>query len=83
MLGLDASSKVLVMTILGGPGTLFGPLAGAAIIVLLENVISAVTERWQMILGAIYIAVVVCAPGGLYGPAGKYIRRLVRWNRLS
>jgi branched-chain amino acid transport system permease protein len=83
LLGLDSSSKVLVMTILGGPGTLFGPLGGAAVIVLLENVISAYTERWQMILGAIYIAVIVCAPQGLYGPLGKSIRRLIRWNRLS
>ena len=78
VLGIGTSAKVLIMTILGGPGTLFGPLGGAAIIVFLENLMSAYSERWQMFLGAVYIIVVIFAPRGIYGPIGKLIRRAMR-----
>ncbi len=78
VLGIGTSAKVLIMAILGGPGTLFGPLGGAAIIVFLENLLSAYSERWQMVLGAVYIVVVICAPRGIYGPIGRLIRRAVR-----
>ena len=40
------------MAIIGGVGTLFGSFVGAAAIILLENVVSAYTERWQMVLGS-------------------------------
>jgi branched-chain amino acid transport system permease protein len=80
LLGIGTSAKVLIMAILGGPGTLFGPLGGAAIIVFLENIMSAYSERWQMLLGAVYIVVVIYAPRGIYGPIGKLIRRAVRWD---
>jgi branched-chain amino acid transport system permease protein len=46
------SAEALLMVILGGAGTLVGPAIGAALIVLLENVVSNYTERWGMILGA-------------------------------
>ncbi len=75
VLHIGTSAKVLFMFILGGPGTLFGPLVGAGIIVFLENLISAYSERWQMFLGAIYILVVICAPRGIYGPIRQLIRR--------
>ena len=61
------SAEVLLMVILGGAGTLIGPAAGAALIVLLQNMISAYTERWVMLLGAIYVAVALFAPSGLIG----------------
>ncbi len=55
------------MVILGGAGTLVGPALGAALIVLLENVISNYTQRWLMVLGAIYVVVTLFAPRGLVG----------------
>ena len=55
--------------ILGGAGTLLGPALGAAVIVLAENTISAQTERWVTVLGVIYVAVTLFAPGGLIGLA--------------
>ncbi|MGH7225878.1 MAG: branched-chain amino acid ABC transporter permease [Gemmataceae bacterium] len=61
------SAEVLLMVILGGAGTLIGPAIGAAIIVLLENVISAYTERWLLIIGVIYIFVAMFAPNGIVG----------------
>ena len=68
-LDLTASSEVFLMVTLGGPGTLAGPALGAAAIVLLKNVISAYTQRWLLILGAVYIATILAAPGGLWNLA--------------
>lgn len=66
-LSIIFSAQALLMVLLGGAGTLFGPALGAGIIVLLENLISAWTERWLLILGAIYVIVTLFAPGGIHG----------------
>jgi branched-chain amino acid transport system permease protein len=65
-LDLTASSELFLMVTLGGPGTLVGPVLGAGAIVLLKNVISAYTQRWLLILGAIYIITMLAAPQGLW-----------------
>ena len=44
------------MVISGGTGTLLGPIAGAAIVVIMKNVVSAYIERWNLVLGVIFIA---------------------------
>ena len=56
-LSVVLSATGLIMVILGGAGTLVGPALGSAVIVFLENLISAHTQRWPLILGVIYIAV--------------------------
>ena len=62
---LTASIEIILMVILGGPGTLIGPALGAGIIVFLKNFISAYTQRWLLILGTIYILTILYAPQGL------------------
>jgi branched-chain amino acid transport system permease protein len=62
---LTASIEIILMVILGGPGTLVGPALGAGIIVFLKNFISAYTQRWLLILGTIYIFAILYAPQGL------------------
>lgn len=69
------SAEVLLMVILGGAGTLGGPAIGAGVIVLLENVISAHTERWVLVLGGVYVIVTLFAPRGLMGLAQRYAER--------
>jgi branched-chain amino acid transport system permease protein len=69
------SAEALLMVILGGAGTLVGPAIGAALIVLLENVISNYTQRWLLILGAIYVVVTLVAPRGLMGLVQERLRR--------
>jgi branched-chain amino acid transport system permease protein len=76
MLGLTTSAEALLMVIAGGAGTLAGPVAGAALVVLLKNVASAYLERWVMLLGAIYAIIVLFAPGGL---AAAWRAGMVRW----
>lgn len=65
-LDLTASSELFLMVTLGGPGSLVGPALGAATIVLLKNVVSAYTQRWLLILGAVYIVTILTAPEGLW-----------------
>lgn len=66
-LSIIFSAMALIMVILGGAGTLLGPALGSAVIVILENTISAFTERWLLVLGLIYVLVTLFAPAGLLG----------------
>jgi branched-chain amino acid transport system permease protein len=75
-LHVERSAEVLLMVILGGSGTLIGPAIGAALIVFLETVVSAYTERWLLLLGLIYVVVALFAPRGLVGLVRQfYLRR--------
>ena len=66
-LELATSVEILLMVALGGRGTLVGPAIGATVIVLLKNLVSVYTQRWILILGAVYIATIVYAPDGIVG----------------
>ncbi|HYM31032.1 MAG TPA: branched-chain amino acid ABC transporter permease [Candidatus Cybelea sp.] len=61
------SGDLIVMVVLGGMGTLFGPLVGAIALLVLEEVLSGVTEYWQIILGPLLLLVVLFARGGIGG----------------
>src|SRR5437899_958589 len=61
------SGEIMFMVILGGMGTLFGPVIGAIALLLLEDVLSALTAHWQIMLGPILILVVLFAKRGLFG----------------
>lgn len=66
-LHVSTSAQALLMVILGGSGTIGGPVVGATSLVLLQNVLSTVTRRWMLILGVLYVLVVLYAPGGVVG----------------
>jgi branched-chain amino acid transport system permease protein len=72
---LTASIEVILMVILGGPGTLVGPALGAGIIVFLKNFISAYTQRWLLIVGSIYILTILYAPQGLMNLIQDWLKR--------
>jgi branched-chain amino acid transport system permease protein len=61
------SGEALLMVIIGGTGTLGGPILGAAAFILLQSLVSTYTERWMLILGATFILFVLFAPGGIVG----------------
>jgi branched-chain amino acid transport system permease protein len=75
-LSLDLSTQLLIIVILGGIGTLYGQVVSAAIVVFLSNGLSAVTQRWELILGAVYFIIVMYAPDGLMGLGYRFLRRL-------
>lgn len=68
------SAMAVVMVILGGTGTLFGPLAGAAVVVGAEHWLSSYVERWPTLLGLAFIAVVIFMPKGLIGQLPRRLR---------
>ena len=61
------SGEIMVMVILGGIGTLYGPVLGAFAFLLFEDISSAWTVHWQIVLGPLLVLVVLYARGGLYG----------------
>ncbi len=61
------SGELMVMVLLGGLGTLFGPVLGAAVFLLLEEFLAMYTEHWMLYLGPFLIFVVIFAKRGLYG----------------
>jgi branched-chain amino acid transport system permease protein len=61
------SGELLVMVILGGMGTLIGPVLGAAVLLLGEDLLAMFTEHWQLYLGPFLILVVLTTRRGVYG----------------
>lgn len=75
-LSIAESAEVLLMVILGGAGTLSGPIVGAAIIVLVRNLVSAYVEHWPMLLGALFLLVIMFVPEGLVPGIATRLRAL-------
>lgn len=71
------SGEVLIVVILGGLGTLAGPIAGAALLVLLKHQIGAYTEHWHLAIGLFLIAAIVVGGRGVYGQIEQ------RWQRAA
>jgi branched-chain amino acid transport system permease protein len=79
-LSLTNSAEGLLAVIAGGSGTLAGPLVGATIVMLLKNYVSAYIERWNMLLGFVFVVIVVFMPEGVV----PGVRRIVaRWTPRS
>ena len=67
MMHWTRSGDLIIMVLLGGMGSLAGPVVGALAFILLEELLSGVTEYWQLIFGPFLILVVLFARGGLLG----------------
>tara|TARA_B100000470_G_C19599502_1_gene305991 strand:+ start:44 stop:640 length:597 start_codon:yes stop_codon:yes gene_type:complete len=61
------SGEIMIMVLVGGMGTLFGPLFGAAAYLLFEEIISGWTEHWMVIFGPLLVLLVLFAKKGLWG----------------
>jgi branched-chain amino acid transport system permease protein len=72
------SSEVLIMTLLGGMGTFFGPALGALVLLWLNQQIVSYTQYWPLILGTILVVLLFVFPGGIAGAALGLRRRLTR-----
>lgn len=77
---LANSAEMLLMVIAGGPGSLVGPVLGAAMVVLLKNLASVYVDRWIMLLGFVFLFIVLFVPGGIVGGLGRLDRRLRGWR---
>lgn len=63
----SASGDILIMVMLGGAGTLLGPVFGAAAFLLMKNLVSTYSEHWLAIIGVVFVACVLFFPGGFWG----------------
>ena len=75
-LNWPTSGQVMVMVIIGGAGTLLGPVLGAGLVLLLQNLVSSQTERWPMIMGAVFIIFVLVARFGMIGIWDRLVARI-------
>jgi branched-chain amino acid transport system permease protein len=71
-LSLTNSAEGLLAVIAGGSGTLAGPIVGAAIVMVLKNYVSSYIERWNALLGFVFVLIVVFMPEGVV-PGAKRI----------
>ena len=67
MFSWHTSGEIMIFVILGGVARLFGPVAGAALFIVLEHTLGGLTEHWQLMLGLLLLFVVLFAPGGVVG----------------
>src|SRR6266481_3651584 len=67
ILHYDTSGVVVMIALLGGLGTFFGPMIGAAVFLLLENLVSLWTVHWQLIVGAVFMVCVLFFSAGIWG----------------
>ena len=71
----DTSGLAVMMSLLGGMGTFFGPFVGAAIFLALENIVSLYTVHWQLFVGATFMACVLFFPRGVWGTFLSWFER--------
>ncbi len=69
----DLSGEFVIMAVLGGMRSFWGPLVGAGVFVLLQDFVSSRTENWMSIIGLVFVLVVLFFPRGIIG----YARRKV------
>ncbi len=74
-IAMAMSENIVIMTIIGGTGSLLGPLLGAGALVVLGDVLSAIWSRWQLLLGLGLILIVIFLRGGLWGGVERLLAR--------
>src|ERR1700684_1267621 len=77
ILHYETSGTVVMIALLGGMGTFFGPMIGAAAFLMLENIVSTWTVHWQLIVGAVFMICVLFFPAGIWG---TLVSRGKRWR---
>jgi branched-chain amino acid transport system permease protein len=75
-LSTTSSAEALLGVIAGGSGTLGGPVVGAGLVLLLKNYASAYIERWNMLLGLVFLFIVLVMPTGIVPGLNKLVARL-------
>src|SRR4030088_3403793 len=74
VMSLTRSGDLMVMVILGGMGSLFGPVLGAIVYLLLEEALSQVSEYWALVMGPLLLLIVLFGRGGIMGLLGRLSR---------
>ncbi len=78
MLHWTESGKILMYAVLGGMGTLTGPVFGGIVFTVAEHYVSSWTDSWQIYFGGLFVLMVIVAPGGLFGAFESILKRVTR-----
>ena len=70
------SGQAVMMCLLGGMGTFFGPFVGAAVFLYLEDVVTPLTRYWMAVVGAVFMVFVLFFPRGIWGSLLAWLDRL-------
>lgn len=77
------SASMVIMLIIGGVGTLYGAFVGAAIYLTIQTYLSSYTDRWQLLVGLVFVATVLFMPRGVVDAATSMLSRLRRGGRAA
>ncbi len=80
------SGEVVMMSLVGGLGSLYGPIIGAALVTVMQDFFSTIWDRWLLILGAVFVIFVMFFQGGVWQgieTSISYCSRRFRRNRIS
>jgi branched-chain amino acid transport system permease protein len=77
VMSTTVSAEALLSVIAGGAGTVAGPLFGALLVVILKNYVSAYVERWNMLMGLVFLFIVIFMPAGLVSGLDALKRRVM------
>lgn len=69
------SGQAVMMCLLGGMGTFFGPFVGAAVFLYLEDVVTTWTKHWMLVVGMVFMVFVLFFPRGIWGSILHWLRR--------
>lgn len=83
VLSLAESAEVLLMVVTGGAGTFWGPLVGAAIVMLFKNVASSYVESWLLLLGTLFVLIVLFVPDGVVPGLQRMGQRILQRMRAA
>ncbi len=74
------SGQAVMMSLLGGMGTFFGPFVGATVFLYLEDVVTGWTSHWMAVVGVVFMAFVLFFPRGIWGSILQQVRRHITAN---
>ena len=74
VMSISISAEALLAVIAGGSGTIAGPVIGALLVVVVKSYASAYIERWNMLLGLVFVFIVIFMPNGLVPGVRKWLR---------
>ena len=75
-LDMSTSFNVLVMSVIGGYATFSGPIVGSFIYVYMMEYLSSFTERWQLIMGAFFVLLILFYPKGVVGMVQQFAKKV-------
>lgn len=77
------SGQGVMMCLLGGMGTFFGPFVGAALFLYLEDVVTTMTKHWMAVVGVIFMIFVLFFPRGVWGSLVRWLQRSLFPERVA